>query len=65
MPPRSRKRDAKAPEPTPGEEAAAYARGLERRGKVAACDDKPMPPGTTHVVEVRGSVKRIRRKRFA
>ena len=65
MPPRSRKRSPNAPAPTPEEEAAAYVRGLVKRGKVAACGKEPLPPGTTHVVEVRGSVKRVRRKRFS
>jgi hypothetical protein len=65
MPPRSKKRATPAPAPTPEEEAAAYLRGLARRGKIAACDKEPMPAGTTHVLEVRGSVKRVRRKRFS
>ena len=52
--------------PTPDEEAAAYMRGLERRGQMAAKGTDPLPPGVTHVVEVRkDGGKRIKRKRFS
>jgi hypothetical protein len=63
---RIRKPAAVPPMPTPEEEAAAYIRGLERRGQLANKGTDPLPPGVTHVVEVRkdGS-KRIKRKRFS
>lgn len=55
-----------APGPTPEEEAAAYLRGLRKRGQVVAEGTDPLPPGVTHVVEVRkNGEKRIKRKRFS
>ena len=54
------------PRPTPEDEAAAYIRGLERRGKLAAEGTDPLPPGVTHIVEVRkDGTKRVKRKRFS
>lgn len=51
--------------PTPDEEAAAYLRGLERRGQIAVDGNDPLPPGVTHVVEIRkDGAKRVKRKRF-
>ena len=52
--------------PTPDEEAAADVRGLQHRGQIAAEGTDPLPPGVTHVVEVRkGGAKRVKRKRFS
>lgn len=63
---RARKPAAVPRAPTPEEEAAAYIRGLERRGQVAAKGTDPLPPGVTHVVEVtKGGARRIKRKRFS
>lgn len=63
---RIRKPTADPPTPTPEEEAAAYIRGLERRGQLARKGTHPLPPGVTHVVEVRkDGAKRIKRKRFS
>lgn len=63
---RIRKPSAVRSNPTPEEEAAAYIRGLQRRGQVVAEGTRPLPPGVTHVVEVRkGGAKRIKRKRFS
>ncbi|HVF62556.1 MAG TPA: hypothetical protein VNE58_00995 [Casimicrobiaceae bacterium] len=65
MPPRSRKAPPSA-DPTPEQEAAAYLRGLQHHGRVAQTDaDGKLPPGVTHVVEVRkGGAKRVKRRRF-
>ena len=66
MPARNRKPTAVPPTPTPEEEAAAYIRGLERRGQLAPKGTRTLPPGVTHVVEVRkNGAKRIKRKRFS
>lgn len=63
---RIRKPSAVSPAPTPEEEAAAYIRGLERRGQLVPEGTRPLPPGVTHVVEVRkDGAKRIKRKRFS
>ena len=63
---RVRKAARRPPMPTPEEEAAAYIRGLERRGQMVPKGTDPLPPGVTHVVEVRkGGAKRIKRKRFS
>jgi len=63
---RIRKPTAVKPAPTPEEEIAAYIRGLARRGQVVTEGTDPLPPGVTHVVEVRkGGAKRIKRKRFS
>jgi hypothetical protein len=63
---RTRKRPAPAPEPSAADEAAAYLRGLARRGKIAPAGTKPLPSGVTHVVDARKPVaKRIKRKRFS
>ena len=57
---------APAPEPSAADEAAAYLRGLARRGKIAPAGTKPLPPGVTHVSDARKPVaKRIKRKRFS
>ena len=57
---------APAPEPSAADEAAAYLRGLARRGKIAPAGTKPLPPGVTHVCDARKPVaKRIKRKRFS
>ena len=51
--------------PTPEEEAAAYIRGLERRGEAVA-GKGPLPPGATHRVTInRSGQKRVKRKRFS
>ena len=63
---RVRKSAPVKPSPTPEEEAAAYLRGLERRGRLVAEGPDPLPPGATHVVEVvKGGARRIKRKRFS
>ena len=63
---RRRKPSTVPPAPTPEEEAAAYVRGLKRRGQMVAEGTDPLPPGVTHVVEVgKGGAKRIKRKRFS
>jgi hypothetical protein len=63
---RARKPSATQAPPTPEEEAAAYIRGLERRGQLAPKGTDPLPPGVTHVVEVgKDGAKRIKRKRFS
>ena len=63
---RARKPAADPKCPTPEEEAASYVRGLQRRGQMVAEGTDPLPPGVTHVVEVRkGGAKRVKRKRFA
>lgn len=63
---RVRKPAAVPPMPTPEEEAAAYIRGLERRGQLIAKGTGPLPPGVTHVVEIgKGGAKRVKRKRFS
>ena len=63
---RVRKPAVVRPMPTPEEEAAAYIRGLERRGQVVAEGKDPLPPGVTHVVEIgKGGAKRVKRKRFS
>ena len=65
MPARIRKPAAVPPLPTPEEEAAAYIRGLERRGQLAQAGTDPLPPGVTHVFEVgKDGSKRIKRRRF-
>ncbi len=63
---RIRKQAALPPPPTPEEEAAAYIRGLKRRGQLVAEGTDPLPPGATHVIEVgKGGAARIKRKRFS
>jgi len=63
---RIRKPAVVPPMPTPEDEAAAYIRGLERRGQIVAEGTDPLPPGVTHVVEIRkGGAKRVKRKRFS
>ena len=60
-----RKPQARTPAPTPEEEAAAYARGLERRGQLAEEGTDPLPPGVTHVIEVgKDGSRRYKRKRY-
>jgi hypothetical protein len=63
---RTRKPAVPAPEPSAADEAAAYLRGLARRGKIAPAGTEPLPSGVTHVCDVRKPVaKRIKRKRFS
>ena len=62
---RTRKPIAPAPDPSPADEAAAYVRGLARRGKIAPAGTSPLPPGVTHVCDARKPAKRIKRKRFS
>ena len=66
MPARVRK-PATVPEaPDARRGGAAYFRGLQQRNQVVAEGTDPLPPGVTHVVEVRkGDAKRVKRKRFS
>jgi len=62
---RTRKPARTRPLPTAEEEAAAYARGLERRGQVADAADDPLPAGVTHVVVIAADgSRRYKRKRY-
>ena len=63
---RARKPAVAPPDPSPADEAAAYLRGLQRRGKIAPEGTKPLPPGVTHVRDARKPIaKRVKRKRFS
>jgi len=62
----ARTRKPTATVPSPADEAAAYLRGLARRGKIAPAGTKPLPPGVTHVCDPRKPVaKHVKRKRFS
>ena len=50
---RARKTVVPVPDPSPADEAAAYLRGLARRGKIAPANTEPLPPGVTHVSDAR------------